>query len=41
MSAYGSGTDAKGKTGYSINARCLHDVDVTTLTRKPWDGKSH
>lgn len=37
--AHGAGPD--GAEMYSINARCLDGVDVTTLSPKPFPGKDY
>lgn len=34
------GTDPSGKEIAAINARCLENVDLATLTRHQYDGKS-
>lgn len=35
--AHGKGPD--GTEMYSVNARCLDGVDITTLSPTPWNGK--
>ena len=41
ISSFGKGTAPDGRKMVSINARCLDDVDASTLEVKPFDGKSH
>jgi hypothetical protein len=40
ISSYGWGTGKSGDKMYSINVRCLDDVDVSALTVTMVDGKS-
>jgi hypothetical protein len=37
---FGLGTDKTGKLTAAINVRCLEDVDLATLKRIPFDGRS-
>lgn len=37
---FGYGTGPDGKAMAAINARCLDDVDIATLERVPYDGRS-
>jgi len=37
---YAIGKDREGNATAAINARCLQDVDITTLKRIPVDGRS-
>ncbi|MEZ0370854.1 MAG: GFA family protein [Candidatus Sericytochromatia bacterium] len=37
---FGFGTDPKGAATAAINVRCLEEVDLTTLKRIPYDGRS-
>lgn len=38
--SFGHGKAPDGSEMYAINARCLDNVDVTTLSPAPYDGKS-
>jgi hypothetical protein len=40
VSSYANGTGPGGKPMYSVNVRCLDDVDVSALAVTPFDGKS-
>jgi hypothetical protein len=35
------GTDKEGKRMYSINVRCLDDIDLSALTLTPFNGKDY
>ena len=37
---FGLGTDPKGNATAAINVRCLEGIDVRTLERQPFDGRS-
>lgn len=37
---FGLGTDPKGNAMAAINVRCLEDVDLSKITRVPFDGRS-
>jgi hypothetical protein len=37
---FGEAADASGKPMAAINVRCLEDVDISSLTRIPVDGRS-
>ena len=37
---FGSGKDPTGKPMAAVNARCLEDIDLATLERIPYDGRS-
>ena len=37
---FGFGTDPSGKATAAVNVRCLEGIDVATLTRVPFDGRS-
>jgi hypothetical protein len=41
VASYATGTGPDGKPMYAINARCLDDVDPSTLSITKYDGKSH
>ncbi|MGY3266027.1 GFA family protein [Lysobacter sp. HA35] len=38
--AFGFGTSPDGNATAAINVRCLDDVDLTTIERVPFDGRS-
>jgi hypothetical protein len=40
ISSYGTGKGKDGQTMYSINVRCLDDIDIDKLSVKTFDGKS-
>lgn len=40
VGSFGWGTSHSGEKRYSINVRCLDDVDLTTLELTHFDGKS-
>ncbi len=40
VAAFARGTAPNGQPMVAINVRCLDDVDVSTLTITPFDGKS-
>jgi hypothetical protein len=37
---FGRGSDAKGNPVVAVNVRCLEGVEITTLKRVPYDGRS-
>src|SRR5688572_30027248 len=37
---FGTGVDPQGKQTAAVNVRCLEGVDLTTLKRMPFDGRS-
>jgi hypothetical protein len=37
---FGFGTGPDGKATAAINVRCLEDIDLASLTRIPYDGRS-
>jgi hypothetical protein len=37
---FGFGVDPRGKATVAVNVRCLEGVDLTTLKRMPFDGRS-
>ncbi|HEV7733736.1 MAG TPA: GFA family protein [Candidatus Binatia bacterium] len=37
---FASGTDAKGNAMAAVNVRCLDGVDLATVERRPFDGRS-
>jgi hypothetical protein len=37
---FGTGVDPQGKKTAAVNVRCLEGVDLTTLKRMPFDGRS-
>ena len=37
---FGEAPDPSGKAMAAINARCLEGVEISSLTRKPFDGRS-
>ena len=37
---FGKGLDPEGRATYAINVRTLDDVDLSTLSRMPYDGKA-
>jgi len=40
IGSFSQGLAPNGEETYAINVRCLDDVDVAALQRKPFDGKS-
>jgi hypothetical protein len=40
VETFGTGTAPDGTQTVAVNVRCLDDVDLTTLTPAPFDGKS-
>jgi hypothetical protein len=40
VEAFARGTAKDGKQTYAINIRCLDGVDISTLSPKPFDGRS-
>ena len=38
--SFGRGSDDKGNEMIAVNVRCLDDVDISTLTITPYDGKN-
>jgi hypothetical protein len=40
VEAFGRGENKEGKPTVAINVRSLDDIDLTVLTRMPFDGKS-
>lgn len=40
ISSFGKGVDPNGNAVRAINARCLNDLDISTLTITQFDGKS-
>ncbi|MDB5187981.1 MAG: aldehyde-activating protein [Candidatus Kaiserbacteria bacterium] len=41
VESFGRGTNKEGAATIAINARCLDDIDLASLTRTPVDGKSY
>lgn len=39
VQAFAHGTDPDGNEVIAVNIRCLHDIDLTTLTKIPFNGK--
>ena len=39
IGSYSQGLAPNGEETFAINARCIDDLDVTALPRKPFDGK--
>ena len=40
VETFGTGNGKEGKRMYAVNVRCLDDLDLSTLTLTPFDGKS-
>jgi hypothetical protein len=40
IGSYSQGLAPNGEETFAINARCIDDLDVMALPRKPFDGKS-
>jgi hypothetical protein len=40
VQSFATGALPDGRPAYAVNIRCLDDVDVSTLTLTPFDGKS-
>ena len=37
---FGQGTDKTGKSIAAINVRCLNDIDLSSIKKTPFDGRS-
>lgn len=40
IECFGRAKNESGVTTYAVNVRTIDDIDLSTLTRKPFDGKS-
>lgn len=40
VECFGKGKDKEGNDTYAINVRTIDDIDLSTLERMPYDGKS-
>ncbi len=40
VESFGKGSNAEGQATYAINVRTIDNIDLSTLERMPYDGKS-